>query len=248
MISHTDHVLTAPRPAVIAHRGASAHVAENTIDAFRLAVTMGADGIEFDVRRTGDGELVVHHDAHLPDGRAIIDLPRRDLPASVPGLTEALDACAGAWVNLEVKNSRRDPDFDRDRRLARQVVEVLADRAEPMSNWLISSFDLSSIAAVRACADPALATAYLVEGVDDAALAATVEGGHRALHPSVEAVDRAVVEQAHGVGLLVNVWTCNDTDRMRRLIDWGVDGICTDLPDQARRVVDGSAESGPPGH
>jgi len=54
-------------PAVVAHRGARAAAPENTLAAFRLAAELGADGVELDVRRTGDGLLAVHHDAALPD-------------------------------------------------------------------------------------------------------------------------------------------------------------------------------------
>ncbi len=73
---------------VIAHRGASAAAAENTIEAFALAAELGADGVELDARRTADGQVVVHHDAHLPDGRVIVDLSAADLPAHVPTLAE----------------------------------------------------------------------------------------------------------------------------------------------------------------
>lgn len=208
------------------------------MEAFRLAVAQGADGIELDVRRSADGHLVVHHDARLPDGRTIAELTRAELPADLPGLGDALDACRGAWVNLEIKNAPDDPDFDDDRRLAQQVVELLAVRDEPSTQWLISSFDLATVDAVRA-ADPSLPTAFLVYEIDDATVAAAVAGGHGALHPWVATVDAAAIERAAASGLRVNVWTCNEAERMRELIDWGVDGICTDVPDVARRVVDG---------
>ena len=71
---------------VIAHRGASAVERENTLEAFRAAVRLNADGIELDVRRTANDVLVVHHDAHLPDGRAIIELHDNELPDWVPTL------------------------------------------------------------------------------------------------------------------------------------------------------------------
>jgi glycerophosphoryl diester phosphodiesterase len=57
---------------VIAHRGASAAAPENTIEAFHLARELGADWVELDARRTGDGVVVVHHDAHLT---SVITLP-----------------------------------------------------------------------------------------------------------------------------------------------------------------------------
>lgn len=223
-------------PAVIAHRGSSGHAPENTVAAFRLAVEQDADGIELDVRRTADGQLVVHHDARLPDGRAIIELTVEQLPAHVPDLTAALDACAGAWVNLEIKNDERDPDFDPDRRLATDVAELLAARPETPDRWLISSFDLATVDTVRAIA-PGLPTAFLVLETTPATIAAAIDGGHRALHPWVAALDRAALDAAHAAGLQINAWTCNDEERMRELIVWGIDGICTDLPDVARRLL-----------
>ena len=70
--------------------------------------------MELDVRRTADGVLVVHHDAHLADGRAIVELAAADLPDAVPTLAAALDACAGMGVNIEIKNNHPDPDLDPD--------------------------------------------------------------------------------------------------------------------------------------
>ena len=99
---------------VIAHRGASAAAPENTVEAFRLARTLGADWVELDARRTADGRVIVHHDAVLPDGRVIVELDRADLPPSVCDLSDALDACHGMSVNIEIKNWPADPDFDED--------------------------------------------------------------------------------------------------------------------------------------
>ena len=104
---------SAPPPtAVIAHRGASRAAPENTVEAFLTAARMGADAVELDVRRTADGVLVVHHDPRLADTRVIVATPYRDLPAHVPTLAAALDACAGMWVNVEIKNDAEEPDFD----------------------------------------------------------------------------------------------------------------------------------------
>ena len=66
---------------VLAHRGASKAARQNTIEAFRLAATMGSDGVELDVRRTADGLLVVHHDPYVADGRVIGDVQSVDLPS-----------------------------------------------------------------------------------------------------------------------------------------------------------------------
>ena len=70
-----------------------------------------------------DGVLVVHHDAFLSDGRPIVESSLRVLPSHVPTLGSALDACRGATVNIEIKNSDTEPDFDPADQVA---IEVLA--------------------------------------------------------------------------------------------------------------------------
>lgn len=219
---------------VIAHRGASRAEPENTIAAFERAVAMGADGIELDVRRTGDDRLVVHHDPRLPDGRVIREHPASDLPAHVPLLADALDACAGAFVNIEIKNDRGEPDFDPTEWVAYRLSSEL-ERRSADSRWLVSSFRFETVAACRGLM-PRVRTAYLVTGVGDGDLARTAGGGHVAIHPWVEALDASTVRSAHAAGLAVNTWTCDDPVRIAELIGWGVDGICTNVPDVALAV------------
>jgi glycerophosphoryl diester phosphodiesterase len=219
---------------VIAHRGASRAEPENTLAAFRRAVEMGADGIELDVRRTADDQLVVHHDAHLADGRVIRRVVAHELPDHVPGLDAALDACAGAFVNIEIKNDPHDPDFDPSEWVARRVVAGLSGRGSG-PRWLISSFRRETVDLCRRLA-PAVRTAWLAVGFDADDLALTAAGGHAAVHPEVGLLDESSVRAAHTLGLAVNVWTCDDPGRMRELIAWGVDGICTNVPDVATAV------------
>lgn len=216
---------------VIAHRGASRAEAENTIAAFERAAQMGADGVELDVRRTADDRLVVHHDAHLPDGRAIRSVAAADLPTSVPTLTHALDACAGMFVNVEIKNDRSEPDHDRSDWVADRVAVEL-ERRGGGPRWLLSSFRLRTVDRCRQ-AMPTVRTAWLTEQMTEQEILRTVRGGHHAIHPWVGAVDEASVRLAHAHGLAVNVWTCDDPARMRELMAWGIDGICTNVPDVA---------------
>ena len=65
------------------------------------------------------------------------------------------------------------------------------------------------------------------------AIADVAAGGHRALHPYVLFVTEAMVTACHEAGLALNTWTCDDPDRMVELARWGVDGICTNVPDVA---------------
>ena len=120
---------------MIAHRGASRAERENTVAGVPPGGEMGSDAVELDVRRTADGVLVVHHDPDLADGR----VDRRPAappicPPTCPTLDAALDACAGMWVNVEIKNDPDEPDFDPtdshrrrdDGRAARRATSTIA--------------------------------------------------------------------------------------------------------------------------
>jgi glycerophosphoryl diester phosphodiesterase len=213
--------------SVIAHRGASRLERENTVAAFRRAAELGADMVELDVRRSADGVLVVHHDAHLGDGRAV---------SATAALEAALDACAGMAVNIEIKNDPAEPGFEADRALSDDVAAAVAARGDT-ERVLVSSFDRPSLDRLRAVADPPIATAWLVTAPPADAVDTLVAGGHQALHPWWQAVDRSLVERCHTAGLAVNVWTCDDAAAMGRLAGWGVDGICTNVPDVAVAVL-----------
>jgi glycerophosphoryl diester phosphodiesterase len=216
---------------VIAHRGAPRLARENTVEAFAAAIAAGAGGVELDVRRTADGALVVHHDAVLDDGRPIVGCPLDDLPHHVPTLACALDACRGSIVDVEIKNLPGEPDFDPMDHIADAVVELLRARPESPATWLISSFRRETIDRCHAVGS-AIPTGWLTIGaVTDDAVAWARDAGHSAIHPWDPIVDRDVVERCHTAGLHVNTWTCNDVGRARELAAWGVDGICTDIPD-----------------
>jgi glycerophosphoryl diester phosphodiesterase len=221
----------------MAHRGASKREPENTTVAFRTARELGSHGVELDVRRCASGDLVVHHNPTLADGRALLDVAKSDLPAHVPTLDEALDACAGMWVNVEIKNDESEPDFDPTDSIAARVVECLVRRGED-DRWLISSFRRETVDACRLLA-PSIATAWLTVAIDDpaATAASLVASGHAAVHPWVDLLTRDALDVMHAHGLSVNVWTCDDPAKMAELVDWGIDGICTNVPDVALPLV-----------
>jgi glycerophosphoryl diester phosphodiesterase len=235
-----------PVTDVIAHRGASAAVRQNTLDAFRAAVEMGADWVELDVRRSRDDVLIISHDAHLDDGRFIVEHEHADLPDHVPTLAEALEACQGARVNIEIKNEPDDRDYDSHHQISDATVG-LALAYRDVDELLITSFNLDTVKRIRAV-DPSLRVGF-VTGFDvmqvQMLLEHAVDAGMDVIVPYDRTVDRRFIERAHEAGLSVNVWTVNEEDRMNELIEMGIDGIITDVPDVARRVVDahGSADS-----
>jgi glycerophosphoryl diester phosphodiesterase len=101
---------------------------------------------------------------------------------------------------------------------------------------LISCFNPPTLLHIRDRA-PELATALLVVEPEPDVVATLVAAGHRALHPYDWFVTEALVADCHAAGLSVNVWTVDDPLRMRELLDQGVDGLCTNVPDVARSLI-----------
>jgi glycerophosphoryl diester phosphodiesterase len=228
------------QPLVLAHRGACRQARENTIEAFARARELGADGVELDVRRSADGVLVVHHDAEAPPVGLLADQPFADIRAALPWLptlAEALDACRGWLVNVEIKCSPWERDADPDHAVVRRAVDEIRDRDVEV---IVSSFDLATVDAARRYA-PDLSTAFLVHGAELARSAAVAAAhGHGWLNPdraSALADPGDMVARTHGEGLRVDVWTVDDPEEIRTLAAAGVDAVITNVPDVARAVL-----------
>ncbi|WP_419926141.1 glycerophosphodiester phosphodiesterase [Candidatus Poriferisocius sp.] len=231
---------------VIAHRGASAAERENTLEAFRAAVRLNADGVELDVRRTANEVLVAHHDAHLPDGRAIIDLQDDELPDWVPTLAEVMEVCRNPTaerefvINIEIKSAPGDPDYDTEHQVSAAVAGLVLGWGigDHGGGVIVSSFDMEALNRIRAI-DPGIPTAYLTFEVlaPDLLVDRVASAGHTAIHPYVASTSQALVEAAHAAGLEVNVWTVNDPDQITQLAAMGADAVITDVPDIAREVL-----------
>jgi len=227
--------------AVQAHRGSpdpAGGVRENTLAAFARARSHGADGVELDVRLTADGGLAVHHDPVIEGLGPIHELLTADLPSHVPLLADALEACAGMMVNVEVKNLPTEPAFDPTERCAGAVVDVVA-AAGALGGVLVSSFWAGALAAVRATGVD-LPTGLLVLPSYDVAdaVAGAVDLGCAAVHLPVPLVTADAVAGAHAVGLAVAVWTVATGDVLADVIEAGVDTVITDDVPLACRFAD----------
>jgi glycerophosphoryl diester phosphodiesterase len=108
-------------PITFAHRGARAHAPENTLEAFELALRLGASGLESDVWLTADGIAVLDHDGVVKNGlrrRPISQIDRASLPRHIPSLFELLRTCGTDFsLSLDLK----DPES------AAAIVEVISD-------------------------------------------------------------------------------------------------------------------------
>ncbi len=220
----------AKRPRIIGHRGASATHKENTIEAFLAAKEQGATGVELDVRRSADDVLVVHHDAHLSDGRMIREVATDDLPEWVPTLAESLEALAGLWVNIEVKNHPSDPDFDAEHGISVAVAGLVV-AFDLVDRVLVSSFDMDSIQRIR-LTDPTIPIGWLVWGqANPVQLINRAQAqGCVSINAHDNLVDAGFVRRAKEAGLEVVCWTVDDPGRIRELARFDVDGIITNVP------------------
>jgi glycerophosphoryl diester phosphodiesterase len=204
---------------VIAHRGNSAVLPENTMAAFRSAVLVGAHMIELDVRLSREGEPVVTHDEDVsrtttatgPVSSFHVEQLRK---LGIPSLEEVL--ALPIAVNIEVKAEAAIPG----------ILELVHGRADV----LVSSFDLESLEFLRHLA-PELHLAFLSGESDcDAVLSRAIHAGVYAFNPPASAVTPALVSACQDAGLHIMPFTVNDATEARRLFDWGVDAIFTDNP------------------
>jgi glycerophosphoryl diester phosphodiesterase len=216
---------------IYAHRGLHVSERENTVGAFREAVALGVDGVELDVRRSVDGHLIVHHDAII-DGVAISEVAYADLPDYVPTFEEALEACRGISVNVEIKNIRHasEPSYDESVEFARHVLDDLY-RFEWAASALISCFDVATCEMIRSL-DPSVGVGWLLQWrvEPSGAMGRAKDSGFTGVHPYFQRVDESTVARARELNLELNVWTVNDPGDIEAMQALGVDSIITDDP------------------
>ena len=236
----------ANRPLVLAHRGASLKAAENTLEAFRLAAELGADGVELDARRTADGVIVVSHDPVIPGFGLLVEHPFARLRAeapSVPTLEEALVVLTEAFdlmVNIEIKCFPTEPDADPERIVVRSVLEMVEQR-NLYEKVIVSSFELDAVDLVRTL-DARVTTGWLTSGLAPATtLPIAAARGHAWLNPDRSTMTGAAaveaVADAAEKGVRLDVWTVDAPHEIAALAGAGVDAIITNAPDIARAVI-----------
>lgn len=233
-------------PIAWAHRGGASDAPENTMTAFEYAVGLGYRYVETDVHVTSDGVLVAFHDDDLSRTcgipSRISSLPWREVQqARVSGLEPIplLEDLLGAWPDLRVNiDCKSDAAVD-------ALVSTLR-RCAALDRVAVGAFDDRRLRRLRAAFDGGLCTSLGPVGVVSLRLGAPGHGLNRGAHAAqvpvrqgpVTVVDRRFVERAHARGLHVHVWTIDDADEMRRLLDLGVDGLMTDRPAVLRAVLE----------
>jgi glycerophosphoryl diester phosphodiesterase len=245
---------------IFAHRGGSALGPENTLAAFDLGLQAGADGLELDVRLSADGVPVVHHDVtldrttshagplatHTAAELAQIDagyrfaikggFPFRKRDIGIPSLRSVLLRYQDVPIVIEMKVDSAE--------MGQAVAQdILA--AGAVDRVCIAGYGARSAAAARAALPGAASSATHPEvrlavyrGFARWPVRQASYGGYQVPERNglVRIVSPRFIRDAHRAGLKVQVWTVDDERDMRRLLDWGVDGLISNRPDLAVRV------------
>jgi glycerophosphoryl diester phosphodiesterase len=217
-------------PIAFAHRGARAYASENTIEAFSLALKLGANGLESDVWITADGIPVLDHDgiASRRFGRKvpIASVLRKDLPAHIPELAELLDRCGTAYhLSLDLKDAAS----------GQRVIDVVREAAPALLPrlWL--------------CA-PHFPTLLPLRGqgarlVDSTRLHKIKEGPERRAavlaNEGIDAINMfhtdwngGLVTLFHRFERIAFSWGIQEDHLLQRTFWMGIDGLYSDHPDR----------------
>jgi glycerophosphoryl diester phosphodiesterase len=254
------------RPLVFAHRGGAALRPENTIEAFDHGMSLGADGLEFDVHLSRDGVVVVHHDDTLErttDARGPIaaftageldrvdagywftpdsaiespHYPFRGQGLGLPRLRTVLRRYRDARLIVELKTYHAE--------LARRVIDDIRD-ADAIERVALGSFFGKALQAARRY-EPRISTGAAREETRWALYRSRMRWPlgrtrYQEFQVPVRAGSTTIVtprfiSHAHRAGLPVRIWTVDRADEMERLLDWGADSVISDRPDIAVPVV-----------
>ncbi len=237
--------LQGDRPVAVAHRGGALEAPENTIEAFEYAAELGYRYIETDAQLTADGVVVAFHDSSIDrvseTSGEISDWRWSDLSSvAIEGsgrlttIEQLLDAYPGHKFNIDAKSDA----------VADPLLGVIAN-ASAFERVCVGSFDEKRLVQMRANA-PDLCTSFgppptLKHVIRSLGIPIPRQKGGLVFqvpmaYRGLPIVTQRFIDRAHDDGLLVHVWTINDADQMRRLLDMGVDGVMTDRPSVLKDV------------
>ncbi|WP_104135500.1 glycerophosphodiester phosphodiesterase family protein [Cryobacterium sp. Y62] len=242
---------------ILAHRGASGHAPENTLSAFYRGLDLGAHGVEFDLRRSSDGEIVVFHDLTVDrttDGHG---------PLAEYTWPELRHLDAGSWFSPRFAGERIvrfvDLLYAFGGRQIHLAVELKANHIEEdvwamitetsrHATITVTSFDLTNLKRMREVSSE-VRLGYLTKTVDERTVAQARSVSAEQICPDASALSVEQMQMARHAALEVRCWNSRPVGAMQNAAALGADGMTVDFPD---RLVDYLATHGGsgewPGH
>lgn len=221
------------RKTIIAHRGGTRTRGDNTLAAFRAAITTGADMIEFDVHALADGNLVVFHDDKI-GGKAIKDISSGEFHEhclkfriEAPTLSEALRTCAGRIrLMIELKDC-----------LGEEVLRAIFNARIRTDDYVITSFNAECLVNLRQV-HSGIQLGLLTENSGfDAAADNLAKISADFWLPDFESATDPVLSSSAERGVPVVPWTVNSGEHLQRFLDMpAVWGVVTDDVNEAVRL------------
>ena len=235
------------KPEIWAHRGASHFAPENTIPAFSLAARMGADGVEFDIQLTKDGEIVVIHDEKVDrttDGLGYVkefslaEIKKLNAAKTgdfveIPSLAEVFELLKPTTlkINVEFKTGIVFYESIEEKALA------LAEKYGLMDRIVWSSFNHYSCQKVKELNDSADIALLSGSGIFVTAKQCKSQKAS-AMHPNIRQLHNPQLAEDCGLfGVKLRVWTVDKPDDFRFANQKKVDGIFTNRIDVAKEVL-----------
>lgn len=232
---------------IIGHRGGVKGYPENTLSAFKKAVEVGADGVEFDVQLTKDGEVVVIHDELINrtmnqtgfvKDYTLSELKEMEIrdPKSnnlvnqkIPTLQEVLEVVQDLEIiNIELKNFLEYPDLET------KILKIIKE-FQIKDKVIISSYNHMSLQKFKKIA-PEIKTGALFLAKTIAPVDYAFKRGFDALHMYYLNIDQEMIDKAHFMGININLYTVNDSTAIKELISKNVDIIMTDNLESALEI------------
>ena len=235
-----------------AHRGANEFAPENTLEAFDMAVRLGADGVELDVHLTRDKEIVVIHDEKLDrtsNGKGFVkdfslnELRQFDFARgtgfegkahyAIPTLREVFELLkpTGLTINIELKTN-----VFHYIGIEKQILRMAEEYGMRDRIWY-SSFNRLTIEKIHLL-DPEAKVGFLYAETFSGMPVFAKNLGLTALHPSVLNLRTPrFMESCRENGIAVNIWTIDTPEQMKACFKAGVNAVITNYPDRARKIL-----------
>ena len=224
-----------------AHRGASAYEPENTMEAFRLGLQMGANGIETDIHRTKDGVLVLFHDdtlervtgasgrlqAHSYDELRTLEVTMYGKSGKIPRFENFLLEFSDKPITFAIEFKQEFTEKD--------TIDIL--RAFSMEKkTVLTSFNIDCLMRAKLYA-PEYKLGYLTSDVNELTIKVMRTIGIEEICPHAKIVTSELVSSLHSEGFSVRAWGVKNEEAMKSCYDAGVDGMTVNFPDKLRDYI-----------